>query len=190
MLITGLDWGINTLRNNLFPIIIFLILILQVIIAVIPASAVDIQHLPADNKQTNWLSDKSGYVSPVQNKDQKNHRMENGIYEPGYIYLFNSSYLGPLPTLVLFNLAAVIDISTLYVKCNNYDNRTYSMKFIAQDLIVGYKFESWDYNATNGCSTDIMLPIGFFQLSAIAYNETNNVIGNYILTEQLFVFLI
>jgi hypothetical protein len=115
---------------------------------------------------------------------------EYGMYEPGYIYLFDNPKMGPYNLLVSLGLSIAINYDTLYIVLPEVANDVASVKFQATQVFLGKQFDFWDMNLSDGCSVDLLVPFGRYSINAYAYDNSNELIGEYsIITKMLIILL-
>ncbi|MBN1280420.1 MAG: DUF2341 domain-containing protein [Candidatus Thermoplasmatota archaeon] len=113
-----------------------------------------------------------------------------GMYEPGYIYLFNTQKLGPLKILVTLGLSIAVNYDTLYVVLPDVTSAAASVKFTATQVFLKNEYVFWDENLTDGCSVDLLVPFGFYEIKASAYDEYGTLLQEYpIITKMLILLL-
>ncbi len=115
---------------------------------------------------------------------------DKGIYEPGYIYLFDNPKIGPKSILVSLNLAITIDYGSLFVVMPQVHENTTSVEFIFKQLILGNEYTCWDNNISDGCSCDFDGPLGFYEIKAISYNAMGIKIKENSIIAKMFVILL
>jgi hypothetical protein len=113
---------------------------------------------------------------------------DHGMYDPGYIYLFDNPKIGPIRLLVSLGLSIAMTYDTLYVVLPGVTSDAVSVKFTATQVSLKKEFVFWDTNLSDGCSTDLLVPLGFYEVKAFAYDTTNNLIAEYpVITKMLIV---
>jgi hypothetical protein len=113
-----------------------------------------------------------------------------GIYETGCIYLFDNPKIGPLSLLVSLGLTIAVNYDTLYLQLPGVTSDAASVKFLATQVLAGNEYEFWDMNLSDGCSTDLLVPLGRYAIQAYAYDSSNNQIAEYqIITKMLIILL-
>jgi len=116
---------------------------------------------------------------------------ERGIYEPGHIYIFDNPKIGPLHLLVNLDLTIVVDYDNLFIVLPEFHENATSIKFVAKKIILEQEFSTWDTNLSDGASCELILsPLGFYKITASAYDEEDNILEEYNILNQMFVLLI
>lgn len=114
---------------------------------------------------------------------------DHGIYEPGYIYLFDNPKIGPKPLLTDLDLAVAIDYDNLYVVLPEFQDNASSVKFVAERLLLENKYSCWDANLSDGCSVEMEISIGFYEIAVHVYDDEENELANDILISKILVIL-
>ena len=115
---------------------------------------------------------------------------DHGLYEPGYIYLFDTPRIGPKPLLIDLNLAVAIDYDNLYIVLPEFQDNASSVKFVAERLLLENKYSCWDANLSDGCcSVEMEIPIGFYEIAVHVYDDEENELSNDILISKILVIL-
>jgi Domain of unknown function (DUF2341) len=114
---------------------------------------------------------------------------EYGMYESGYVYLFNNPKMGPYKLLVSLGLSIAVNYDTLYVILPGVSNNAASVKFQATQVSLGKEYDFWDKNLSDGCSTDLLLPFGRYAIKAYAYDSSNNFIQEYPVVSKMLIIL-
>jgi hypothetical protein len=113
---------------------------------------------------------------------------DHGMYDPGYIYLFDSPKMGPVQLLVALGLSIAMTYDTLYVVLPGVTSDAVAVKFTATQVFLKKEFSFLDTNLSDGCSTDLLVPLGFYEIKAFAYDSSNTLIAEYpIITKMLIV---
>jgi hypothetical protein len=113
---------------------------------------------------------------------------DHGMYDPGYIYLFDNPKIGPVRLLVTLGLSIAVNYDTLYVVLPGVTSDAASVKFLATQVFLKKEFVFWDMNLSDGCSADLLVPFGFYEVKAYAYDTTNNLIAEYpVITKMLII---
>jgi len=115
---------------------------------------------------------------------------DRGVYETGYLYLFDNPKYGPMKLLVALGLSIAVDYDTLYVLLPGLSTEATSVKFVATQLFLQKEFIFWDRNMTDGCSTDLLVPFGLYQITAYAYDSGNNLIQEYPIVTKMLILLL
>jgi hypothetical protein len=115
---------------------------------------------------------------------------DRGLYEPGYIYLFENPKIGPRPVLRTLDLSIAVNYSTLYVVLPEVPGDAASVKFVATQFFLGKTFEFWDTNATDGWSTDLAVPMGIYSLTAFSYDSDGHQLAEYPIIAKLLILLL
>jgi hypothetical protein len=114
---------------------------------------------------------------------------EYGIYEVGCIYLFDNPKIGPLNLLVSLGLSIGVNYDTLYIVLPGVTNDAVSVKFQATQVLLGRVYEFWDTNLTDGCSADLLVPLGRYSIKAYAYDASENLIEEYSVVTKMLIIL-
>jgi hypothetical protein len=114
----------------------------------------------------------------------------NGLYEPGYIYLFNSSKMGPVHLLRTLGLSIAVNYNTLYVVLPGISGEVASVKFTATQVFLGKLFEFTDVNMTDGCSANLLVPLGIYSITAYAYDSNHNQLAEYPIIAKMLIVLL
>jgi hypothetical protein len=115
---------------------------------------------------------------------------EKGLYQPGYLYLFEYPKIGPFPILETLDFSVVLDYDTLYVVLPEFPENTSSVEFAAEQQLLGNVFTCWDLNLTDWCSCDFELSPGLYKLTAKAYDENQVVLETYVLINNVLILLL
>jgi hypothetical protein len=115
---------------------------------------------------------------------------EKGVYEPGYLYLFDNPKSGPRPVLKKLNLALVFSYNNLFVKYPCFNQNASSAKFLATKLQKNEEFIIWDNNLSDSCSCDLKIPSGLYEIKVFIYDKDNNEIGCDVLISKLFIWFL
>lgn len=116
---------------------------------------------------------------------------DKGIYEAGYIYVFENPKIGPRPVLASLDFAVAIDHDNLYVLLDNMlDDNASSVEFVAKQRFLGREFTCFDTNLSDGCFCDFDIPIGLYEIKAYVYDEEEKEIANHLLVSKLLVILL
>lgn len=115
---------------------------------------------------------------------------ERGIYEPGYIYLFDNPKIGPQPLLAYFDLSIAIDYDSLYVVLPEFHTNATSVKFVAKQVFLGNEFTCVDADLSDGCSCELNIPIGFYEITAYVYDEDDTLIEEQLIIPTMAVILL
>jgi hypothetical protein len=116
---------------------------------------------------------------------------DHGTYEPGYIYLFNNPKFGPLRFLASLGLCVAVNYEALYVLLTGeIPSTAVSVNFVATQKFLHQELDFWDRNLSDGCSADLLVPLGIYRIKAYAYNDLNNIVKEYdIVTKILIITL-
>jgi len=113
---------------------------------------------------------------------------DHGMYDPGYIYLFDNPKIGPVRLLVTLGLSIAMNYDTLYVVLPGVTSDAVSVKFTATQVFLKKEFVFWDMNLSDGCSTDLLVPFGVYEVNAYAYDSSNTLIVEYpVITKMLII---
>jgi hypothetical protein len=113
---------------------------------------------------------------------------DHGMYDPGYIYLFDNPKMGPVKLLVALGLSIAMTYDTLYVVLPGVTSDAVSVNFTATQVFLKKEFVFPDTNLSDGCSADLLVPLGFYAIKAFAYDSSNTLIAEYpIITKMLII---
>jgi hypothetical protein len=113
------------------------------------------------------------------------------LYEPGYIYLFDSSKIGPLPLLTNLDVSVAVNYGSLYILIPEVHENATSIKFVAKQIILEHEFSTWDTNLSDGSSCEFDLPsVGFYRITAYAYDDEDALLDEYLIISQMLVILL
>jgi hypothetical protein len=115
---------------------------------------------------------------------------DRGLYDPGYIYLFDNPKIGPRKMLVTLGLSIAVNYNTLYVVLPEITSDAASVKFVATQVFFSKEFVFWDTNMSDGCSIDLLVPFGFYQINAYAYDSSNNLLAEYLIITKMLILLL
>ncbi|MFO7677287.1 MAG: DUF2341 domain-containing protein [Thermoplasmatota archaeon] len=116
---------------------------------------------------------------------------ERGIYEIGYIYLFDNPKIGPIELLRSLELAAAVQYEGLYVLCSDVHPNASTVKFVAKQQFMEYEFYVWDTNLSDGCSAVLNLPmLGLYEISAHVYDEDNVLLQQIQIIKRMAVLIL
>jgi len=114
---------------------------------------------------------------------------ERGLYQPGYLYLFDNQKI-PLQLFVLLGLAAVVDYSSMYVVLPSPVDNTSSVDFTATQLFLGNTKTVTDNDLSDGCSVELALPWGFYEIKAHMMDSEDSELGTVTLISKVLVVLL
>jgi hypothetical protein len=114
---------------------------------------------------------------------------DHGLYDPGYIYLFENPRIGPVNLLVTLGLSIAVNYDTLYVVLPGVHPDAVSVKFTAKQVFLGGQFVFWDTNLSDGCSCDLLVPFGFYEITATAYDDGDTVVEEYSVITKMLILL-
>jgi hypothetical protein len=113
---------------------------------------------------------------------------DHGMYDPGYIYLFDNPKIGPVRLLVTLGLSIAMNYDSLYVVLPGVSGDAASVKFLATQVFLKKEFAFYDTNLSDGCSADLLVPFGFYGVKAFAYDSANTLIAEYpVITKMLII---
>lgn len=115
---------------------------------------------------------------------------ERGIYEPGYLYIFDNPKTGPVSLLTTLNMAAAIDQDYLYVVLPQVHKNTSTVDFNAHKLILDEIVTFTDTDMADGASYDLPLSSGLYELTAISYNSNGVKLEEYVIISKMLVILL
>ncbi len=114
---------------------------------------------------------------------------DRGIYETGYLYLFENPKI-PVSILDTYDLAVAVDNDKLYVILTEYHENASSVKFTATQLILENEFDCWDLNLSDWCSCELELTPGFYKIKAYVYDDADILLEEHIIILKMLVILI
>jgi hypothetical protein len=83
-----------------------------------------------------------------------------------------------------------MNYDTLYLVLPRVTSDAESVKFAATQVFLKKELVFWDTNLSDGCSTDLLVPFGLYEVKAFAYDTTNNLIAEYpVITKMLIITL-
>jgi hypothetical protein len=115
---------------------------------------------------------------------------ERGIYESGFLYLFDNPKMGPFNILNTLNMAVAIDQEYLYVVVPSVHPDAVTVDFVANKLILGETTSYTDDDLSDGAYYDLPLSSGLYELSAIAYDSNGSQLAEYIIISKMLVILL
>ena len=115
---------------------------------------------------------------------------DRGLYEPGYIYWFDTPKIGPRPILRTLDMSIAVNYTTLYVALPGASQDVASVKFVAKQFFLGKTFEFWDKNTTGGFSTDFQVPFGIYSMTAFTYDSNGNQLAEIQIITKLLIILL
>lgn len=92
--------------------------------------------------------------------------------EQGYLYLFKLQPIKMTLASYLGLKCAVVIGRTLNIETDSVD--IHHAKFVATQLLTGWKTIRWDYRTMDGLTTDFGLTSGIYNITVTAYNETDH----------------
>jgi hypothetical protein len=113
-----------------------------------------------------------------------------GIYETGYIYWFNNPKIGPVNLLVSFGLSIAVSNDTLYVVLPGVISEAASVKFVATQAFLKKEYTFLDEDLSDGCSANLLLPLGIYSIKAYAYDSQNNQLEEYTIITKMLILLL
>jgi len=115
---------------------------------------------------------------------------EDGVYEPGFIYLFDNPKIGPRTLLERLDLAIKIDTGELFILLPDADKNTSMVEFVAKQHFLEREYSIKDTNLSDGCFGTLDLPIGIYELQAYEYDKDNQQLAGHVLISKIFVLLL
>ncbi|HUS99871.1 MAG TPA: DUF2341 domain-containing protein [Candidatus Thermoplasmatota archaeon] len=115
---------------------------------------------------------------------------DHGMYDTGYIYWFNNPKIGPVRLLVSLGLSIAVSNNTLYVVLPGVISDAVSVKFVATQGFLKKEFIFWDTNLSDGCSANLLVPLGVYGIKAFAYDDANNQLAEYTIITKMLIFLV
>lgn len=96
---------------------------------------------------------------------------ERGIYQIGYIYVFDNPKIGPIELLRRFDAAIAVQYEGLYVVCTVDNENASAVKFVATQQFLEHEFYVWDTDLSDGCAGLLPLPfLGIYEINAYVYD--------------------
>jgi hypothetical protein len=114
----------------------------------------------------------------------------DGIFHPGYIYLFGNHTIGPRGLLSSLETAIAIDVNRLYVRIPTWHTQGASVEFVARRIILQKQFTYIDDDLSDGSSCEMDLPWGIYQISAYVYDDSQNLLEEQLVIKRMLVILI
>jgi hypothetical protein len=96
------------------------------------------------------------------------------MYDPGYIDLFDNPKIGPVRLLVTLGLSITMNYDSQYVVLPLVTSEAVFVKFAATQVSFKKEFIFWGRNLSDGCSADLLVPLGLDRIKAYAYDDLNN----------------
>lgn len=115
---------------------------------------------------------------------------DRGVYETGYVYLFDNPKYGPMKMLVALGLSIAVDYNTLYMLLPSVNSNAASVKFIATQVLLEKEYDFWDRNMSDGCSVDLLVPFGMYKINAEAYDNLGTLIQEYPIITKMLIWLL
>ncbi|MBU1941637.1 MAG: hypothetical protein KKC68_07670, partial [Candidatus Thermoplasmatota archaeon] len=114
---------------------------------------------------------------------------QDGIFRPGYVYLFGNQTLGPFGILDLMQLAIAIDVNVLYCRLASWHTEGDSVEFVAKRLVLPKEYRFNDTDLTDGASCFLNLPWGFYQITAYIYDDSQTLIEDQLVIKRILITL-
>jgi hypothetical protein len=115
---------------------------------------------------------------------------DRGLYDPGYIYLFDNPKIGPRQFLLTLGLSIAVNYDTLFVLLPGITSNVSSATFVATQVFLNREFSFTDDNMSDGCSVDLMVPLGVYQIKAYTYDSGHHQLGEYAVIEKMLILLL
>jgi hypothetical protein len=115
---------------------------------------------------------------------------DHGLYDTGYIYWFNNPKIGPVRLLVSLGLSIAVSNSTLYVVLPGVTSDAASVKFVATQAFLKKEYNFTDTNLSDGCSVNLLVPLGLYGIKAYAFDDANNQLAEYTIITKMLIFLV
>ncbi|MFA5102385.1 MAG: DUF2341 domain-containing protein, partial [Candidatus Thermoplasmatota archaeon] len=109
-----------------------------------------------------------------------------GVYEIGYIYWFNNPKI-PVQLLVSLGLSIAVANNFLYVILPGVPSDAASVKFVATQLFLKKEYTFWDMNPSDGCSAELLVPLGTYKIKAYTYDASSNPLGEYTIITKMLI---
>ena len=113
-----------------------------------------------------------------------------GVYETGYIYWFNNPKIGPIQLLVSCGLSIAVNNDTLYIVLPEISGEAASVEFVATQTFLKQEFHFSDTDLSDGCSTNLRVPLGLYAIKAYAYDTEQNLLKEYTIITKMLIFLL
>ena len=115
---------------------------------------------------------------------------DKGIYEPGFIYLFDNPKIGPSNFLIWLDMCITVDYDTLYIVIPEvHENASYA-DFIAEKIIMGNVIVRRDTNCSDRCAINMNLPLGLYNITAEIYDSNDVLLETYEVISQMLLLLL
>jgi hypothetical protein len=114
----------------------------------------------------------------------------DGVFNPGYIYLFGNQTIGPLNLLYALEGAIALDYNVLYVRLPSWHTEGISVEFTARKLLLQTQYTFTDDDLTDGSSCEMDLPWGFYEITAKVYDDTHTLVQEQLVIKRMLIMLI
>jgi hypothetical protein len=116
---------------------------------------------------------------------------ERGIYEVGYIYVFENPKIGPVELLRRFDVAIAVQYEGLYVVCTSVDENASAVKFVAKQQFLEHEFYVWDTDLSDGCAALLPLPMfGIYEINAYVYDAEGVLLEKNLVIKRMAVIIL
>ncbi len=115
---------------------------------------------------------------------------DRGLYDPGYIYLFDNPKIGPRQFLLTLGLSIAVNYDALYVVLPGITSNVSSVTFTATQVFLNREFTFTDDNMSDGCAVNLLVPLGVYQITAASYDSDNHLLGEYSIIEKMLIVLL
>lgn len=136
-------------------------------------------HVEVWDKAGNRIEERRTVVCP-----------DYGVYETGYIYWFNNPKVGPVKLLVSLGLSIAVNRDTLFVILPGVSEQAASVKFIATQAFLKKEYSFVDEDLSDGCSVELLVPVGLYSIKASAYDGQNNLVAEYMIITKMLIWLV
>ena len=130
-------------------------------------------------------------VAGLRGQDRRTVVCTNrGVYEIGYLYLFDNPPDGPKPLLVSLGVAAAINYDTLFIVASEPPGEAAWVEFVAQRIILKDKVTMVDQNLSDGCSIELTAPPGIYSIKAYVYDSDDQLLEEQTLISKIVLLLL
>jgi hypothetical protein len=113
-----------------------------------------------------------------------------GTYDTGYIYWFNNPKIGPVKLLLSMGLSIAVTRDTLYVILPGVSTDAMSVKFVATQEFLKKDLIFWDENLSDGCSADLLVPLGIYKIKAFSYDADDNQLQEFTIITKMLILTV
>jgi hypothetical protein len=87
-------------------------------------------------------------------------------------------------------LSIAVNYDTLFVLLPGITSNVSSATFVATQVFLNREFSFTDDNMSDGCSVDLMVPLGVYQIKAYTYDSGHHQLGEYAVIEKMLILLL